>query len=201
MAPAAPTLYASLHFTSLFFSSRQIGARAPNPYLLASLPPPCLSDRPIVLDTRPLNIATNVCPILGPSRTNVQMSPAGQGAGRPIYPGRGHPTVGAAPSNFVGLSHHAQQAQQQGQQSPIPPRPPRPGDPSGLGLDTGSWAAGGGEGSWGSRSSPLHTLHQHLPTPPRSMGGRGVGSWDDRGSLAGPDIMGSIHEGKASPDV
>lgn len=140
--------------------------------------------------------------------SNLKMSPAGgSSSSRPLYPGRGNPTGGGggvAQSNFLGLPQHSQQSQ--GHQSPMPPRPPRSDIPGmGLGVESGSWGRGGEVGSWGSRPSLLQQAmqqqQQHLPTPPRSMGGRGAGSWDDRGAAGGPDIMGSIHEGNPSPDA
>ena len=159
------------------------------------------------------------------------MSPAGSSGARSGYPGRGHASSGTTQLGFGGLSQHApqlapqqhasqqhppqqhvpqqhtpqQHAQQahlaQGQLSPMPPRPPRPSDNPAMGGDKGSWPGAAGDGSWASRASPLQSMHQHLPTPPRSMAGRGAGSWDDRGAPGGPDIMGSIHEGNPSPDA
>lgn len=80
----------------------------------------------------------------------------------------------------------------------MPPRPPR-NDLVGIGgVENGSWGRGAAEvGSWGSRNSSLQ--QQQGPTPPRSMGGRGAGSWDERGAPGGPaDIMGVLHEGNPS---
>lgn len=135
----------------------------------------------------------------GTLRPVSQMSPAGAGTTRSLYSGRGHTTHGGTPSSFGAVTQHAQAQGPGQQQSPMPPRPPRPGDNSGMGMDKGSWAGSGGDSSsWGSRTSPMQPMQQHLPTPPRSMGGRGAGSWDDRG---GPEIMRSIHEGNPSPDA
>lgn len=89
----------------------------------------------------------------------------------------------------------------------MPPRPPPRNDVGGilLGVENGSWGRGAAEaGSWGSRNSSLQQAmqqQQHVPTPPRSMGGRGAGSWDERGALGGPDIMGVLHEGNPSPEA
>lgn len=76
------------------------------------------------------------------------------------------------------------------------------------GVENGSWGRGAAEvGSWGSRNSSLQQTmqqqqqQQHAPTPPRSMGGRGAGSWDERGGPGGPDIMGVLHEGNTSPEA
>eukprot|EP00903_Cladosiphon_okamuranus_P007142 g6936.t1 len=156
-----------------------------------------------------------------PPRNN--MSPAaGPSSSRSIYPGRGHPmgggSVGGPPSNIPGLPQqsHQQSQCQQGHHSPMPPRPRRSEMMGVGGVENGSWGRGAAEvGSWGSRSSSLHQAMQpqqqtqqqqqqpqHVPTPPRSMGGRAAGSWDDRGALGGPaDIMGVLHEGNPSPEA